>query len=168
MHSTFASELEEACGLPPPIAMKSKLTRDKRVAEKRRNGGHAILELALIGPWVFLLFIGALDWGFYACALISLQAAARTAALYTSTSAATVSDSTTACSLVLGEMANLPNIGTVCSTNPVVTATSVTGPDSATATQVSITYTSVALIPLPGLLRKQFTITRTVKMRLRS
>jgi hypothetical protein len=127
-----------------------------------------MLELALIGPWVFLLFVGALDWGFYSYALISLEAAARTAALYTSSSTATVSDSATACSLVIAEMIDLPNVGTTCGVNPVVTATSVTGPDSATATQVSITYTSLSLIPLPGMLQKQFTITRTVKMRLRS
>jgi len=127
-----------------------------------------MLELALIGPWVFLMLIGALDWGFYAYALISLQAAARTAVLYTSTGAATVADSTTACTLVLAEMSSLPNVGTTCASNPVVTATSITGPDSATASQVSVTYTSVSLIPLPGMLKKQFTITRIVKMRLRS
>jgi Flp pilus assembly protein TadG len=147
--------------------MKANLTNSRRSAAKRRTSGHAILELALIGPWVFFLFIGAFDWGFYAYALISLQSAARSAALYTSTSAATISDSATACSLVLAEMVSLPNVGTVCGVNPIVTAASVTGPDLAAATQVSVTYTSIALIPIPGLLRKQFTITRTVKMRLR-
>ena len=148
--------------------MKSIPAGNEHRNAKRRIRGSAILELTLLGPWIFLAFIGALDWGFYAYALISLQAAARTAVLYTSTSATTVADAATACTLVLGEMASLPNVASTCASNPLVTATSVTGPDSATASQVSVTYTSVVLIPLPGMLRKQFTITRTVKMRLRS
>lgn len=147
--------------------MTVEAIRGKNAAAKRRTRGGAMLELALLGPWVLFLFIGALDWGFYAYALISLQSAARSAALYTSTSSATVADSATACSLVLAEMASLPNVGTVCGVNPVVTAASVTGPDSAIATQVSVTYTSLSMIPIPGLLTKQFTITRIVKMRLR-
>jgi Flp pilus assembly protein TadG len=147
--------------------MNLELTSDKRSTAKRCSRGSAMLELALLGPWIFFLFIGALDWGFYAYALISLQSAARSAALYTSTSALTVADSATACSFVLAEMASLPNVGAACGSNPVVTATSVVGPDSATATQVSVTYTSLSMIVIPGLLKKQFTITRTVKMRLR-
>jgi Flp pilus assembly protein TadG len=147
--------------------MSSELTKHKRRGARRRTRGNAMLELALLGPWVLFLFIGAFDWGFYAYALISLQSAARTAALYTSTSATTAADAPGACSLVLAEMASLPNVGSVCGANPVVTATATVGPDSAAATQVSVTYTSLSLILLPGLLKEQFTITRTVKMRLR-
>jgi Flp pilus assembly protein TadG len=130
-----------------------------------------MMEMALLMPWVFLLFIGALDWGFYAYSLISMQAAIRTAVLYTSSSSSTAADSTTACTLVLAELKNLPNIGTSvtdCSTNPQVTASSVPGPDSAAASQVSITYQSISLVPIPGLLTKQFTITRSGKMRIRA
>jgi Flp pilus assembly protein TadG len=134
---------------------------------KRGERGQAMLEMALLAPWVLLLFIGILDWGFYSYALISMQSAARTAALYTSSSSTTVADSATACTLVLGEMANLPNVSNTCASNPTVSAVSVNGPDNATATQVTVTYTSVSLIPLPGLLSKQFTITRIVVMRLR-
>jgi len=129
-----------------------------------------MLEMALLSPWVFMLFIGALDWGFYGTALISMQSAVHSAVLYTSSSAATATDSATACSIVLGELRKLPNIGTsatTCSTNPVVTATSITGPDSAPAAQVSVSYQSVSMIPIPGLLAKQFTVTRVVKMRIR-
>jgi Flp pilus assembly protein TadG len=130
-----------------------------------------MMEMALLMPWVFLLFIGALDWGFYAYSLISMQAAIRTAVLYTSGSTTTAADSATACTLVLAELKNLPNIGsgvTDCTSNPVVTASSVTGPDSSAASQVSITYRSISLVPIPGLLTKQFTITRTGKMRIRA
>jgi len=134
----------------------------------RARRGASIIELVLIAPWVFFLFIGALDWGFYASALISVEAAARSAALYTSTSAAASSDSTTARTIVVNELANVPN---VTASNPVVTATALTGaasPDGSAATQVSVQYTTISLIPIPGLLKQQFTFTRTVTMRVRT
>jgi Flp pilus assembly protein TadG len=130
-----------------------------------------VLELALISPWFFFLAIGALDWGFYGYALISMQAATRSALLYTATSLSTSTDTDKACAIVLGEMRSLPNIGTsttTCASNPVVTATTITGPESAPGAQVSVRYQSVSLIPIPGILAKQFTITRIAKMRLRS
>jgi hypothetical protein len=40
------------------------------------------------------------------------------------------------------------------------------GPDGSQAAQVSVTYTTPQMIPIPGLLAKQFTITRTVTMRI--
>jgi Flp pilus assembly protein TadG len=129
-----------------------------------------MLELALLSPWVFLLFIGALDWGFYSYALVSLEAATRTAALYASGDSGTAVDQTRTCQLVLGEMRTLPNIGaavTTCGMNPVVTTERVTGPDGAFAAEVTVTYQTVGLIPIPGLLSKQATITRMVKMRIR-
>lgn len=137
-------------------------------SKRRRKKGSAMLELVLIGPWIFFLFIGVLDWGFYSYALICLQSAARSAALYTSRSSATAADTTSACTIVLAEMKSIPNVGATCATNPIVSAVSFTGPDSATATKVTVTYTSLSLIPIPGILAQQFTITRIVKMRLRS
>jgi len=47
-----------------------------------------------------------------------------------------------------------------------VTAVRVAGPDTKDAAQVSATYTTPSLIPIHGLLSKQFTITRVVTMRL--
>ena len=152
----------------------SHQNRSRSRRPKRTRGG-AILELALISPWFFLLAIGALDWGFYGYALISLQAATRSAVLYTSTNSTTAASNGTnqdaVCSIVLGELRSLPNIGTSttsCSNNPVVTMTPITGPDGASASQVSVRYQSISLIPIPGLLAKQFTITRIGKMRIRS
>jgi hypothetical protein len=130
-----------------------------------------MMELVLVGPWIFFLSIGALDWGFYATSLVSVEAAARSAALYTSTSSTTAADSATACTIALGEMRKLPNIGstvTACTSNPVVTASSVSGPDSAAASKVSVRYQSVSLIPIPGLLKKRLTVTRSVTLRLRT
>ena len=128
-----------------------------------------MLEMALLSPWVLMLFIGALDWGFYAYGLISMQAAARSAALYTRTSLTAAVDTAGACDIVRGEMKNVPNVSglTGCSGTPLnVTASLVTGPDGANAAQVTVTYQSVSMIPLPGMLTKQFTITRSVTMRI--
>jgi hypothetical protein len=130
-----------------------------------------MMELVMIGPWIFFLSIGALDWGFYATSLVSVEAAARSAALYTSTDTSTAGNSHAACDIALGEMRKLPNIGagvTTCGSNPVVTATLVPGPDNANASRVSVTYRSISLIPIPGLLAKQLTVTRTVTLRLRT
>jgi Flp pilus assembly protein TadG len=138
---------------------------------RRRSRGVAMMELALLSPWVFFLFIGALDWGFYSYALVSLQAGARSAALYASTSHATIAEADTVCGIVLDEMRALPNIGTAatsCGSNPVVTSALVTGPDGAAAARVSVQYQTITMIPIPGVLRKQFTITRVVTMRLRN
>jgi len=141
------------------------------MSRNRRCRGASIIELVLISPWIFLLFIGALDWGFYASALISVQASVRSAALYTSGGNATAADSSGACTIVLNEIRKLPNIGTgttTCGTNPVVTASAITGPDGASASKVSVRYTSITLIPIPGMLMKQFTVTRNVTMRVKS
>jgi Flp pilus assembly protein TadG len=130
-----------------------------------------MLEMALLSPWVFFLFIGALDWGFYGYALISVQAAARSAVLYTSTNSATATNLDNACTIIRGELRGLPNIGTSvtdCTSNPLVTVDTTTGPDAALAARVSIRYQSISLIPLPGLLVKQFTMNKVVTMRIRS
>lgn len=136
---------------------------------KSARSGSSVIELVLISPWIFFLFIGALDWGFYSSALISVEAAARSAALYASSSASASSDSSGARDIVVKELANVPNVK---DDNPVVTATALTAassPDGASAaTQVSVQYTTISLIPLPGLLKQQFTFTRIVTMRVRT
>jgi len=161
-HDVSPADME----LPPARDEKDCMPQSRR----RSLRGVAILELALLSPWFVMLIIGALDWGAIAYALISLEGAARTAALYTSSSINTAAASADACTLALGEMRKLPNIGTktTCSGNPIaVTASYVIGPDGAGASQVSITYTTIGLLPIPGLLSKQSTITRKVIMRIR-
>ena len=142
---------------------------------RKRERGGAMLEMVMISPWIFLLFIGALDWGFYASALVSLEAGIRSAVLYTSTKSSIAMDSTAttkACELVLNEVRKLPNVGssvTCPSTNPAVTHTYLaSGPGGAPASRVSVTYTSISLIPIPGLLKKQFVVNRSAVMRIRS
>jgi Flp pilus assembly protein TadG len=142
-----------------------------------RRSGHSVLEVALLSPWIFFLFIGALDWGFFSYALLSTQSAARVATLYTSSSNATAADQAAACQYVLDELRRLPNIGTAvqsCSSLPViVTAQRVDqnsnppSADRAPASRVTVTYQTVPLIPIPGLLPGQLTITHSAEMRIR-
>jgi Flp pilus assembly protein TadG len=143
----------------------------------RRRGGSA-LELALLLPWYIFLFVGAFDWGYYAHALISTESAARVAALYTSQGTTTAADQTGACRLALEELRISPNVGSglnTCSALPVIVTAVKAGPgqgvtsaDDSQASQVAVTYRTVGLIPIPGLLAKQATFYRVVQMRLRS
>jgi Flp pilus assembly protein TadG len=129
-----------------------------------------VLEAALLLPWILFLFVGIFDFGFYNYALISTENAARVAAWYTSQTPTTSTDATTACTYALAELADMPNVGTTvttCAAAPVVvTATQVTGADGLLATQVSVTYTSPSLIPIPGALPATYAFDRTVQMRL--
>ena len=117
------------------------------------------------------MFVGAFDMGFYSYALICTENAARVATMYTSTSNTTLTDSSTACAMALGELGSLHNLSgvTTCTSLPlIVTVDSVTGPDGAMASQVSVTYQSDQLIPIPGMLMGRLTVTRTAQMRVRS
>ncbi len=133
--------------------------------------------MALMLPWLAFLFVGAFDWGYYAHALISTEDAARVAGTYAATSSTTATDTTNVCLFALEELRIVPNIGstTTCNGSPVsVTASlldSTTTPASAdgqSAAQVTVAYTTLQLIPIPGLLQGQATFNRTVQMRLRN
>lgn len=124
-------------------------------------------------PWLLFLFIGAMDWGFYAYAMIATESAARIACLYTSSSSTAATDSTTACTYALGQLKKMPNVSTcsagtttVSASSPLaVDATSVTGPDGAAAAQVAVTYLTPVYMPMMGQVPQQLTITRVVQMR---
>jgi len=136
---------------------------------RERQRGHAVVETALLAPWIFLLFAGTFDVGMYGYALISTENAARAAAVYTSTSTTKAGDTTRACQYALAEMGSLPNVSglTTCNAYPVmVNATPVTGVDGASASSVSVTYRTPQLIPIPGLMGR-LTVTRTIQMRCR-
>jgi Flp pilus assembly protein TadG len=138
---------------------------------KNRMRGHAVIEAALVMPCLVFLFVGTFDMGFYCYDLITVENAARVAVEYTATSSFTASDSTTACSLALKELANIPNLGSVssCGSLPLkVSASAVTAADGSAASQVSVQYQSSLYIPIPGLLTSRLTVTRVAEMRLRS
>jgi hypothetical protein len=139
-----------------------------------------MVEACLLFPWFVFLFVGAVDAGFDLYALIGVQSAARIAVLYTSSSSSTANASAAACTLVLNDLNYMPNIYgqvTSCLTSGPPTATAplvvtATGPTTDqfgnSYSTVSVTYQTVSLIPIPGVLAAQFTITRTAQMQLRS
>ncbi len=119
--------------------------------------GAAMMELALLSPWIIFMFVGLFDWGFYAYSLITLETAARSAAVWNS-SHGTPADVNTACTIVTNEMQTLVNMAGVSTCGGAsavaVSATQVTGPDNEAAAQVQVTYTTPSLVPIPGLLAK--------------
>jgi Flp pilus assembly protein TadG len=134
-----------------------------------RERGHAVIEISLLAPWIFFLFMGTLDFGFYAYAIISSQNAARVAVMQTSQNSTTAANSTLACQYALTELNALPNTHSLnsCDALPViVNATQVVDADGANASQVSITYQTINMIPIPGLTGR-LTLTRTAQMRLK-
>lgn len=150
---------------------KSQITVQSPTEGRAKAGqrGHAILEAALMAPWILFLFTGAVDMGFYEYSLISTENAARVAAMYTSSSGGTAADSAGACQAALSEMSSLPNLSgvTSCSAYPViVTATAVTGVDGNLASNVSVTYQTNQMIPIPQLMGR-LTVTRIAQMRVK-
>jgi Flp pilus assembly protein TadG len=138
-------------------------------ARRRNQRGHAVVEVAVLSPWIFMLFAGTFDMGMYGYALMTTQNAARAAVVYTSNSTATAGSSSKACQYALAEMSSLPGVGglTTCTAYPViVTANSVAGADGATASEVTVTYRTPQLIPIPGLMGRLVAV-RTVQMRCR-
>lgn len=147
----------------------------------RHAAGHAVVEVALLSPWIFFLFIGILDFGFYAYTAIATANAARVAAMYTSSRPAASADAAGACHLAVEELRTMPNVGpavtvpcpscsgNTCSSGPVsVQVTTNTGancPDLAgDCTTVAVSYTGPQMIPIPGLTGR-LNLTRVVTAR---
>lgn len=153
-----------------------------------RTFGNSIIEFSFVVPWYLFLFVGAYDYGFFSYSLIASQTAAREGAVYCSASISsqcTDSASSTQCGYALDQLRMLPNVGsalTTCGTTTSVTSSApvsvvTTSPLSAAASPdgqanssvgVTVVYLTPQLIPIPGLLPGNLTITRTVKMRFRS
>ncbi len=157
---------------------------------RRCKNGQALIEFTLLAPWLLFLFVGALDMGFFAYALISTQNAARAVAQYASATSALYAspDSRTAtfneaCYYALEELRGQPNVTptTTCSSGTTVSSAapvalciglncnnqSVTGADGASAAQVTLTYLTIQMVPIPNVLGAQFTLRPTVQMRIR-
>lgn len=145
--------------------------------------GAAIVEASLMMPWLAFLFVGILDFGFYAYAAISIQNAARAAALRTANSQFSFSQAN-ACIAALGELRGLPNMvgvntcaasaGAITDTEPAaVVVTVLNNPDcadcsvnaSASSVQATVTYRTLPMIPIPGLVMGRLTMTRIAESR---
>jgi Flp pilus assembly protein TadG len=137
-----------------------------RAANMSRRG-HAVVEAALLSPWLLLLFAAVFDFGFYAYSLIAVQNAARVAALATASSPAARTVSV-ACPYVLQELQRMPNASALpagCNAPPLtVSVTAFTDAEGKAASRVTVTYQTVQLIPLPWL-PGRLTINRSAEMR---
>jgi len=124
------------------------------------------------------LFVGVLDFGFYAYQFITIENATRAAALLTSQSLTSANDQTDACALVLNQLQGTISYGRTlpatcndnvqtCSTKPClnVAATLVSGPDGQHASQVEVQYATLGMVPIPGVLAGSFIIDRKWQMK---
>jgi len=80
-----------------------------KVRRKRSESGNSIVEMALLAPWVFFLFVGVFDLGFYAYGIICTQNAARAAATQTASSVG-VQSASIACTAAWNELRGMPNV----------------------------------------------------------
>jgi len=147
-----------------------------RASIRQNRSGNAVIEVALLAPWIFFLFVGVLDLGFYAYAFISVENAARAAALLTSRSKVAATDQVDACAIVLSEMtwaAYGRDIQTNCQAAPLIVNTTLlngsTTPasqDGSDAAQVEVQYTTLTMIPIPGVLPPSFVVDRKWQMKI--
>ena len=136
-----------------------------------------MVELSLMMPWLFFLFVGALDFGFYSYSLIAVQNAARVAALkaggvYDNYVQALVDPSlveSRACRSVRDELQKMPNFAALpleCDGSPLdVRVTPFLDADGKAALRVAVGYKTIPLIPIPGMVPGQMTMTRTASIR---
>jgi len=154
----------------PERGVRAIMTGSKTMPVSRRSG-NSIIELTFMMPWLLFLFVGVFDTGFYCYALIATQNAARAAAVHNSISSIAATDpDLSGCRLVIAELQTTTNAGSFpadCSRLPLqVTSTRIVDPNNANAHEasVAVTYQTALLIPIPGLLPGQLTITRTALM----
>ena len=151
----------------------------KNPGRNKNEKGNTLVEFALSAPIALLFLLAAFDFGFYAYAFISVENAARSAALRNSGGSESASDQSSACKVAIEELKGLPNVTatTSCGSAPLrVTSTLCQGsatcdgysgtPDGSPAASVTIAYT------MPSVFRIAFTgpgiITRTSQMRMRT
>lgn len=160
----------------PPISKCENKFMPGRASAHRYDRGQAIVEVTLLIPWMVLAFIAAFNFGIFAYSLISTENAARTGATYAAQSLTVAqggSVGSQVCSYVLGELADAPGVGsgvTSCAGSPVTVAVTANTPGSGgvNTVKVSVTYNTMSMIPLPGLMAGSLAITRAVELPIRN
>ncbi|HSP67446.1 MAG TPA: TadE family protein [Bryobacteraceae bacterium] len=161
--------------------------------DRKQEKGSALVEMAFMMPWIAFLFVGVFDFGFYTTAAIATQNAARAAAIQlangsTSDTCKTIRDElrlmpnmngvTTCVSLPSAITNALPvafcattlndTVNTTCSSTYTKCAdcagSAATG-TNATAIQAVVTYQTVPLVPIPGILMGRMQLTRIAEAR---
>jgi hypothetical protein len=147
-------------------------------------------------PWIFFLFVGVFDMGFYSYMAICVENAARAAATQTATASGAVYQSNTmACTAALNELSFIPNVAglascgalpvivtrtTLCDQTKVEDPTNIVceapcgrnsgcGADAtgkSASSQVAVQFQSDLFVPIPGVLTGQLNLTRVAEMRI--
>jgi Flp pilus assembly protein TadG len=145
------------------------------IGSLHRRSGQAVIEVTLLVPWILFSFVAAFNFGIFAYALISTQNAARSGAMFAAQSLSVAQSGsivTQVCPYVLGELGDAPGAGSLssCTSSPVtVTVTAMTpGSGNMNTVKVAVTYNTMQLIPLPGLMAGSLSITRAVEMPIRN
>jgi len=134
-----------------------------RHSERRKNrAGQSVVEVALMAPWIFFLFVGVIDLGFWCYSLVSFENGTRAAGLYASTHplppSSTQNDvlglQTQLQKVACAEMTYVINIqadcGNVSVSTPVATINTAPIPNHVS---FLVTAPVVPMIPIPGLLQ---------------
>lgn len=138
-------------------------------ARNRRRRGHAAVEVSLLAPWILLLFAGLFDFGVYTTSLITVENAARAAALITSQNDEIADKVDIACPVVLAHakaLSNAKNLNS-CDSLPLrVAATKFLDSENFWVSRVSVTYQTPQLFALPYMTGR-LTMTRLAEMRVK-
>lgn len=141
--------------------------------------GNALVEFALVAPLMLLLLLAVVEGGISATAFISVQNAARSAAMRNSGGLESATDQTAACEVALSELRGLPGVPSSgdCTAAPVAVTSALCaagGPcgaaaasaDGQAAVMVSVRYSPPALFRMP--IAVPATVQATSQMRIRS
>ncbi|MBI4908249.1 MAG: pilus assembly protein [Acidobacteria bacterium] len=92
--------------------------RSKQMITKfRGRRGNSIVEFALIAPLLLMMLHAGLDLALYAYAFLSVENAARAAALRNSGGLESATDQAAACAMTLESLRGLPSIGSASAGN---------------------------------------------------
>jgi hypothetical protein len=163
-------------------------------SRRQRQKGMAMVEAAFMMPWIAFLFVGIYDFGFYSYAAIATQNAARAVAIQLATGltdgCAAARQELGVLPNVVGVSTCQSTPAAVDNTHPVAvcsgTLSSTTSapcglptarcadcdpaicsaPCAATSVQAVVTYLTVPMVPIPGVLTGQLRLTRMAEMRI--
>ena len=156
------------------------MIQDNYSEKTRTERGTAFVELALVAPVLFVMALVAFDGGMYLYSFISVQNAARAAALRNSGGRESAVDQVAACALVTDQLRGLPAITATpgsCDGAPLVVSsalcdsshtcgTAASSADGQLAAIVVVQYTPPTLFRLP--LAGPLSVRSTSQMKLRS
>jgi len=161
---------------------------------RKREKGSALVEAALLMPWVWFLFVGILDSGFYTYSAMATQNAVRAVAIQAGNLGG-VMTSAQMCTSARNEMGFLGNVvlmsncaasqaavsnaapiwvcagiltnvsGSACGL-PAATCADCGLDAGARSVQAVLTYQSIPLVPIPGILPEQLQLTRIAEARI--